>query len=95
MRYADSIVKVYATSTAMLLTAAVGVAAFGVPPTLQMGLGIAVAAASVLLYYGTPQQLMGAVPGEREAPPPPPGGSPAGRLAAPRAGAAKDPAAEV
>jgi len=57
MKNADSIVKVYATSFAMLLTTAVSVAFFGLQPTLQMGLGIAVASISVVLYYVSPQKL--------------------------------------
>jgi UDP-sugar transporter A1/2/3 len=57
MKNADSIVKVYATSLAMLLTTAVSVALFGLQPTLQMGLGIVVASISVVLYYVSPQKL--------------------------------------
>ncbi|KDD75163.1 nucleotide-sugar transporter [Helicosporidium sp. ATCC 50920] len=51
MKYADSIVKVYATSLAMLLTTVVAIFSFGLHPTLQLGLGILIASASVVIYY--------------------------------------------
>lgn len=57
MKFADSIVKVYATSLAMLLTTGVSIAFFGLPPTLQLGLGIVVASVSVVLYYLPPDKL--------------------------------------
>lgn len=60
MKFADSICKVYATSLAMLLTTLVSIARFGTQPTLQMGLGILVASASVVLYYVPPAQLAAA-----------------------------------
>lgn len=61
MKFADSIVKVYATSLAMLLTTLVSIAFFSLQPTLQMGLGIVVASSSVVLYY-VPPATLGALP---------------------------------
>jgi UDP-sugar transporter A1/2/3 len=57
MKFADSIVKVYATSLAMLLTTLASIAFFSLQPTLQMGLGIVVASSSVVLYYVPPATL--------------------------------------
>lgn len=57
MKFADTLVKVNACSLAMVLTAAASVALFGVPFTLQLGLGILVTSLAVGLYYATPQQL--------------------------------------
>ena len=67
MKFADSIVKVYATSLAMLLTTLVSILFFSLQPTLQMALGILVASCSVVLYYVPPTQLAAVA----EAPPPP------------------------
>ncbi|PSC76361.1 CMP-sialic acid transporter 1 isoform X1 [Micractinium conductrix] len=61
MKFADSIVKVYATSLAMLLTTLVSISFFGLAPTLQMALGIVVASCSVVLYY-VPPAALAAVP---------------------------------
>lgn len=69
----DSIVKVYATSLAMLLTTGVSIAFFGLDPSLQLGLGLAVACVSVVLYYVSPEKL--ALP---------PGGSVASRALLPK-----------
>lgn len=63
MKFADSIVKVYATSLAMLLTTLVSITFFALQPTLQMGLGIVVASCSVVLYY-VPPAALAAVPEE-------------------------------
>ncbi|KAL4853620.1 CMP-sialic acid transporter 1 [Chlorella vulgaris] len=57
MKFADSIVKVYATSLAMLLTTLVSIAFFSLQPTLQMALGIVIASCSVVLYYVPPAAL--------------------------------------
>ncbi|GAB4822763.1 hypothetical protein N2152v2_009809 [Parachlorella kessleri] len=57
MKFADSIVKVYATSLAMLLTTVVSILCFGLEPTLPLGLGILVASISVVLYYVSPARL--------------------------------------
>ena len=57
MKFADSIVKVYATSLAMLLTTLVSIAFFGLSPSLQLGLGIITASCSVMLYYGNPSRM--------------------------------------
>ncbi|KAK9832370.1 hypothetical protein WJX74_007893 [Apatococcus lobatus] len=54
MKYADSIVKVFATSMAMLVTTLVSVAAFGLQPSLQMILGMTTASISLILYYMGP-----------------------------------------
>ena len=51
MKFADSIVKVYATSMAMLVTMLASVAFFGLSPTPQLFLGIVVASASLQIYY--------------------------------------------
>ena len=51
MKYADSIVKVYATSMAMLVTMVVSLLLFGQTPTLQLLLGILTATASLQMYY--------------------------------------------
>lgn len=51
MKFADSIMKVYATSMAMLVTMAASVALFGLEPSLQLALGIATASISLVLYY--------------------------------------------
>lgn len=54
MKFADSIVKVFATSMAMLVTTLVSVAAFGLQPSLQMILGMMTASISLILYYMGP-----------------------------------------
>eukprot|EP00240_Pyramimonas_obovata_P005910 CAMPEP_0118934844 /NCGR_PEP_ID=MMETSP1169-20130426/14276_1 /TAXON_ID=36882 /ORGANISM="Pyramimonas obovata, Strain CCMP722" /LENGTH=337 /DNA_ID=CAMNT_0006877787 /DNA_START=81 /DNA_END=1094 /DNA_ORIENTATION=+ len=51
MKYADTIVKVYATSSAMLLTALLSVWFFDLAPTLQLFLGILIACVSINLYF--------------------------------------------
>lgn len=51
MKFADSIMKVYATSMAMLVTMVASVVLFGLQPTLQLALGIATASISLVLYY--------------------------------------------
>lgn len=66
MKNADSIVKVYATSLAMLLTTAVSVIGFGLSPTLQMALGITTASISVVLYYVNPTKLATVEPVPKE-----------------------------
>ena len=43
---------------AMLVTMVVSVAAFGLAPTLQLGLGIATASISLVLYYLPPGALL-------------------------------------
>ena len=50
-KYADSILKVYATSSAMFITAVISIALFGLEPSLQLFLGIITATISLLLYY--------------------------------------------
>ena len=60
MKFADSIVKVYATSLAMLLTTLASILFFGLQPSLQMALGITVASCSVVLYYVPPTTLAAA-----------------------------------
>lgn len=61
MKFADTIVKVYATSSAMLLTALLSVWFFDLEPTLQLFLGILIACISINLYF---------MP--NDSPPPPP-----------------------
>lgn len=72
MKFADSIVKVYATSLAMLLTTGISITFFGLQPTLQLALGLIVASTSVVLYYVSPEKLalppaIGAPPAAHEA----------------------------
>jgi|AntAceMinimDraft_1070359.scaffolds.fasta_scaffold02983_1 hypothetical protein len=43
--------KVYATSSAMLLTLVLAVAFFGLEPSLQLFLGIVIACCSINLYF--------------------------------------------
>lgn len=59
MKYADSIVKVYATSMAMLLTMVVSIQLFNFKPTLQLFLGILICCMSLQLYYTPVESLMG------------------------------------
>ena len=61
-RRACTVLQVYATSMAMLVTMLVSIALFGLSPTLQLGLGIATASISLVLYYGTPALLMNVRP---------------------------------
>eukprot|EP00898_Chlorokybus_atmophyticus_P003500 jgi/Chlat1/4150/Chrsp27S00313 len=58
MKYADNIVKVFATSMAMLLTMLLSVAFFGVEPTLQLSLGIIIGIMSLQLYFTPPKDLV-------------------------------------
>ena len=50
-KFADTIVKVYATSSAMLLTALLSVWFFDLAPTLQLFLGMIIACISLNLYF--------------------------------------------
>jgi len=59
MKFADSILKVYATSMAMVVTMVVSVALFALVPSLQMLLGVATASISLVLYYTPPKMLQG------------------------------------
>lgn len=54
-KHADTIVKVYSTSSAMLLTALVSLVFFRLEPTLQLFVGIAVACCSLSLYFNPPE----------------------------------------
>mmetsp|Transcript_52443 Transcript_52443/g.166799 ORF Transcript_52443/g.166799 Transcript_52443/m.166799 type:complete len:129 (+) Transcript_52443:70-456(+) len=58
MKYADSIVKVYSTSMAMLVTMVVSIFLFGISPNMQLVLGIITASASLQLYYMQPRDLL-------------------------------------
>ena len=58
MKYADTIVKVYSTSMAMLVTMVFSVFMFNISPTLQLLLGIVTASASLILYYLNPYDLL-------------------------------------
>ncbi|CAL8470883.1 g10425 [Coccomyxa elongata] len=58
MKFADSILKVYATSMAMLVTAVVSVIFFELAPSLQLVLGILTASISLVLYYISPSLLV-------------------------------------
>lgn len=51
MKYANNIVKVYATSVAMLLTTVVSIPLFGFQLTLPFVLGTAVVSIAVFLHY--------------------------------------------
>ena len=59
MKYADSIVKVYATSLSMFLTMLVSVWLFEFQPNLQLVLGITTACSSLQLYYMRPSDMFG------------------------------------
>jgi len=61
-KFADTIVKVYATSSAMLLTAVIAVFFFGLDPSLQLFLGIGICCCSITLYF---------MPSDTPAPPAP------------------------
>lgn len=61
-KYADTIVKVYSTSSAMLLTALLAVGFFGLEPTLQLFVGIIVACCSLVLYFLPPETPPPALP---------------------------------
>ena len=58
MKFADSIVKVYATSLAMFLTMMVSLWLFNFQPNLQLLLGILAASSSLQLYYMRPQDML-------------------------------------
>jgi len=58
MKFADTIVKVYSTSMAMLVTMLVSAWLFNVQPNLQLMLGIVTASASLNLYYMNPLDLL-------------------------------------
>ncbi|KAK4379196.1 hypothetical protein RND71_001058 [Anisodus tanguticus] len=51
MKYADNIVKVYATSMAMLLTMVLSVLLFNFTPTVQLFLGIIICMMSLHMYF--------------------------------------------
>uniref|UniRef100_A0A061R2A2 Cmp-sialic acid transporter 1-like n=2 Tax=Tetraselmis sp. GSL018 TaxID=582737 RepID=A0A061R2A2_9CHLO len=57
MKFADSIVKVYSTSMAMLVTMLFSVWLFHLRPSLQLVLGIFCASSSLQLYYMRPSDL--------------------------------------
>ncbi len=50
-KYTNTIVKVYATSSAMMVTAFLSIFFFDLVPTLQLFLGISVVCISILLYF--------------------------------------------
>ncbi|XP_021757613.1 CMP-sialic acid transporter 1-like isoform X1 [Chenopodium quinoa] len=58
MKYADNIVKVYATSMAMLLTMLLSVYLFEFKPTLQLFLGIIICMMSLHMYFAPPNVLV-------------------------------------
>jgi len=58
MKYADNIVKVYATSMAMLLTMVISIKLFEFRPTLQLFLGILICCMSLQLYYTPAESLV-------------------------------------
>jgi len=58
MKFADTIVKVYSTSMAMLVTMLISAWLFGMQPNLQLLLGILTASASLNLYYMNPLDLL-------------------------------------
>ena len=51
MKYADTIVKVYSTSMAMLVTMLLSIILFDISPNLQLLLGILTSSISLRLYY--------------------------------------------
>ncbi|XP_073266797.1 CMP-sialic acid transporter 1 isoform X2 [Populus alba] len=68
MKYADNIVKVYATSMAMLLTMVWSVYLFSFKPTLQLFLGIIICMMSLHMYFAPPNMLLDLPPQVRAAP---------------------------
>lgn len=58
MKYADNIVKVYATSMAMLLTMILSILLFHFKPTLQLFLGIMICTMSLQMYFTPPHMLL-------------------------------------
>lgn len=58
MKYADNIVKVYATSMAMLLTMLLSIYLFNFKPSLQLFLGILICIMSLQMYFTPPHMLM-------------------------------------
>uniref|UniRef100_A0A061SGM7 Solute carrier family 35 (UDP-sugar transporter), member A1/2/3 n=1 Tax=Tetraselmis sp. GSL018 TaxID=582737 RepID=A0A061SGM7_9CHLO len=57
MKFADTIVKVYATSSAMMITALLSVWFFDLQPTLQLFMGIVIACISLNLYFLPPEPV--------------------------------------
>eukprot|EP00192_Tetraselmis_astigmatica_P013446 CAMPEP_0117657502 /NCGR_PEP_ID=MMETSP0804-20121206/5365_1 /TAXON_ID=1074897 /ORGANISM="Tetraselmis astigmatica, Strain CCMP880" /LENGTH=320 /DNA_ID=CAMNT_0005463961 /DNA_START=303 /DNA_END=1265 /DNA_ORIENTATION=+ len=57
MKFADTIVKVYATSSAMLITALLSIWFFDLQPTLQLFMGIVIACISLNLYFLPPESV--------------------------------------
>jgi len=55
MKFADTIVKVYATSSAMMITALLSIWFFHLDPTLQLFMGIIIACISLILYFLPPE----------------------------------------
>lgn len=58
MKYADNIVKVYATSMAMLLTMILSTLLFDFKPSLQLFLGIVICTMSLQMYFTPPHMLL-------------------------------------
>ncbi|KAH7441380.1 hypothetical protein KP509_03G035500 [Ceratopteris richardii] len=58
MKYADNIVKVYATSMAMLLTMILSIFLFNFRPSLQLFLGIIICTMSLQMYFTPPHLLV-------------------------------------
>jgi UDP-sugar transporter A1/2/3 len=61
MKFADTIVKVYSTSMAMMVTMVLSVFLFDIAPNLQLVLGIITASMSLQLYYINPLDLIPSV----------------------------------
>ncbi|MCO5614739.1 hypothetical protein L7F22_069023 [Adiantum nelumboides] len=58
MKYADNIVKVYATSLAMLLTMIFSIFLFNFKPSLQLFMGIIICTMSLQMYFTPPHLLL-------------------------------------
>lgn len=58
MKFADTIVKVYSTSMAMLVTMLISAWLFNMQPNIQLLMGIVTASASLNLYYMNPLDLL-------------------------------------
>ncbi|XP_057849251.1 CMP-sialic acid transporter 1 isoform X1 [Cryptomeria japonica] len=67
MKYADNIVKVYATSMAMLLTMVLSVYLFDFKPTLQLFLGVLICIMSLQMYF-TPGHMLVDLPSKSRLP---------------------------
>ncbi|XP_031483223.1 CMP-sialic acid transporter 1 [Nymphaea colorata] len=67
MKYADIIVKVYASSMAMLLTMVLSIYLFTFSPTIQLFLGIVICTMSLHMYFA-PAHMLVDLPSQKQVP---------------------------